>query len=242
MATPTKKLSAASPSGAPHKEIEVKLRVADLNALRRRLKKLGARVTVSEIAAKDGRVHEWNTLYDTPQGGFARHGQLLRIREESAAGARLGDAPSRCVLTYKGPAEESAPSTRHKVREEIEADIPDPAPMARILEALGLRGWFHYEKFRTTFAFPAKAAWAKGLLVELDETPAGDFIELEGPAEAIDRAAKELSYSRSDYITKSYLALHLENCILQGKTVTQQAPGVVTGIPDMVFSERKKSR
>jgi adenylate cyclase, class 2 len=250
MATPTKKFSAASgaaSSASPsHKEIEIKLRVPDVNALRRKLKKLGARVIASEAAAKDGRVHEWNTLYDTPQGGFARHGQLLRIREESAGSAgptlNTGKREARCVLTYKGPAEQSAPASRHKVREEIEADISDPAPMARILEALGLRGWFHYEKFRTTFSFPAKAAWAKGLLIELDETPSGDFIELEGPAEAIDRAAKELGYSEADYITKSYLALHIEICAKQGKTIAQLAPGVVTGIPDMVFPEGKKSR
>lgn len=248
MATPSRKPGASAASAqsvAPaHKEIEVKLRVADATALRKKLKKLGLKPVPSPIATKDGRVREWNTLYDTPQGGFARHGQLLRIRQESASAGASSAKDSRSVLTYKGPAEQSAnaQSLRHKVREEIEAGVTDPKAMEHILMALGLRGWFHYEKFRTTFAFPSKTAWAKGLLVELDETPVGNFLELEGPAEAIDRAAKELGYSHADYITKSYLALHIEQCQKQGKAIAQPAPGVVTGIPDMIFENEKKSR
>ena len=38
----------------------------------------------------------------------------------------------------------------------------------------------------------------RGLLIELDETPIGAFVELEGPAEAIDRAATELGFGKSD--------------------------------------------
>ena len=64
---------------------------------------------------------------------------------------------------------------------------------------------------------PGSAKWAKDLLIELDETPLGTFLELEGPAEAIDRAAQELGYSRKDYIAKSYLALYLEECRRRGE-------------------------
>ncbi len=255
-----------SSNAAPHKEVEIKLRVTDVASFRRKLKKLNARIMPREVAAKDGRVHELNTLYDTPQGGFARHGQLLRIRVESAgtvartasstklAAGKRPAARMRAILTYKGPAESAIasppaaatghnrPSPHHKTREEIEAEILDPAAMAKVLHALGLRGWFHYEKFRTTYQLPAKKSWAKDLLIELDETPIGAFIELEGPSEAIDRAARELGYSRHDYVTKSYLALHIESCQRQGKTISQLAPGIVSGIPDMVFSHEKKSR
>jgi len=55
-----------------------------------------------------------------------------------------------------------------------------------------MSGWFRYEKYRTTFRLPDSNAWANGLLIELDETPIGTFVELEGPAAAIDRAAEEL--------------------------------------------------
>ena len=108
--------------------------------------------------------------------------------------------------------------------------------MRGILEALGLRGWFRYEKYRTTFALPIAKKWAVGLHVELDETPIGVYLELEGPPNAIDHAAHELGFSRADYITKNYLLLHVENCRRNGVSVSQLAPGVVSGIPDMVFA------
>jgi len=89
---------------------------------------------------------------------------------------------------------------RHKVREELEAEVGDPKNLARIFEALGMAGWFRYEKYRTTFRLPTSKSWAKGLLIELDETPIGTFVELEGPADAIDRAASELGFSKRDYV------------------------------------------
>ena len=64
---------------------------------------------------------------------------------------------------------------------------------------------------------PGSTKWAKDLVIELDETPLGTFLELEGPAEAIDRVAHELGYSKKDYIVKSYLALYLEDCRRRGE-------------------------
>jgi adenylate cyclase class 2 len=78
-------------------------------------------------------------------------------------------------------------------------------------------GWFRYEKYRTTYKVDKSQRWAEGLLIELDETPVGTFVELEGPGEAIDRAARELGFSRRDYITKSYLAVYVEECRRQGQ-------------------------
>jgi adenylate cyclase class 2 len=215
------------------KEIEVKLRMRDASSARKMLTKIGAKPVRHPPAGKDGRLHELNTLFDTPQGGFARHGQLLRLRVESpAAGGKK--AATRAILTYKGPAEGPAKS-RFKVREENEVIVADAEAMHRILESLGLRGWFRYEKFRTTYALPASSRWAAGLHLDLDETPVGVFLELEGPPSAIDRAAKELGFSPVNYITKDYLFLHIEKCRKDGIAMAQLAPGVVSGIPDMLF-------
>lgn len=101
---------------------------------------------------------------------------------------------------------------RHKVREEIEVEVANAEILTKIFEGLGMRGWFRYEKYRTTFALPSASRWARDLLIELDETPMGTFVELEGPAEAIDRAARELGYSPRDYVLKNYLALYAEEC------------------------------
>jgi adenylate cyclase, class 2 len=204
-------------------ETEIKLRIRDAKAFKRTLKRLGAR----SMGEGSGRVHEWNVIFDTPDGGLAKHGQLLRIRTETAeAKPKKGKAISaqRVLLTFKRPlvvGKAGSGSARenhhHKVREEIELEVADASALARIFEGLGMRGWFQYEKYRTTFRLPPSQSWAKGLLIELDETPIGTFAELEGPPTAIDRAAEELGHSHRDYILKSYLALYVEECRRRGQ-------------------------
>jgi adenylate cyclase class 2 len=205
------------------RETEIKLRIEDRKALMRALKRLAARPR----DAKRARVHESNLIFDTPEGGLAKHGQLLRIRTETTADCKRrakGRAETRTMLTFKSPPEELAigdartsGDRRHKVREEIETALADGETIRRIFEGLGLRAWFRYEKYRTTYMLPGKHTWAKGLLIELDETPIGTFVELEGPGEAIDRAARELGYSARDYVVKNYLVLYLEECKRAGK-------------------------
>jgi len=218
-------------------EVEIKLAIADKKALGRALKRLGAKPK----DAKCPRVHETNLLFDTPDGGLAKHGQLLRIRRETPAEGKKattkGKESWRTLLTFKSPPEELAigeakpgGDRRYKVREEIETVLTDGVAVQRIFEGLGLRGWFRYEKYRTTYVLPGKHGWAKGLLIEVDETPIGTFVELEGPGEAIDRAAKELGFSRKDYVLKNYLVLYLDECRRKGEQPTH-----------MVFEERNRS-
>jgi adenylate cyclase class 2 len=205
------------------RETEIKLKIKDEKAFRRVLKKLGA----LSLGAGIGRVHEENVIFDTPQGGLAKHGQLLRIRietPEARGKTKKGLAKQRVVLTFKRPI--AKPTTGdgsqashglHKVREEIEVEVSEAAKLTEIFEGLGMSGWFRYEKYRTTFQLPASKSWARGLLIELDETPIGIFVELEGPATAIDRAADELGYSKRDYVSKNYLVLYMEECRRKGE-------------------------
>ena len=216
------------------RETEIKLKVDDVRAFHRALKRMGARLAGPGSA----RVHEENVIFDTPQGGLAKHGQLLRIRTETPEVRRKSRAtglPQRIVLTFKQPpahpAGEGTESAHHglyKVRDEIELEVTDAGNLTKIFEGLGMRGWFRYEKYRTTYRMPASKVWAQGLLIELDETPIGTFVELEGPAPAIDRAAEELGYSKQDYILKNYLRLYMEDCRRRGEQPR-----------DMVFSNRK---
>jgi adenylate cyclase, class 2 len=204
------------------KETEIKLKISDLPTFHRALKRMGARLASPGAS----RVHEENVIFDTPQGGLAKHGQLLRIRTETpqARGKSKNSRPNqRVILTFKQPmieqatAETRSPSDgSYKVREEIEVEVAEAGNLAKIFEGLRLGGWFRYEKYRTTFRLPASKAWARGLLIELDETPIGTFVELEGPAAAIDRAAGELGFSKRDYILKNYLRLYMEDCRCKG--------------------------
>jgi adenylate cyclase, class 2 len=213
-------------------EIEIKLRVPDVAALRSRLKHLRAR----EITP---RTYESNTLYDTPRHDLRRRGQLIRIRIEqpvSSFGKIRLKENATALLTYKGPSSTSSTikpgrnskiRTHFKIKDEAEVAVTGSGELASILRALGLRPTFRYEKFRTTYALPG----VRGLKIELDETPVGTYLELEGPFAAIDRAAHLLGYARNDYMTDTYGSLYLAACRRRGRR-----PG------NMLFPTTKKLR
>ena len=55
------------------------------------------------------------------------------------------------------------------------------------------------------------------LHVMFDETPIGNFIELEGEEDAIALAVKLLGVRPEDYVLESYLALQAAHCAREGK-------------------------
>lgn len=166
-------------------ETEVKLRASEGVA------EAKARIEALGVAVKTPRQLESDTLYDTASASLRKGDQILRVRMRG----------SRCTLTYKGPAERST----YKSREEIESDIEDPAAFVKILTALGYAPVFRYEKYRTTYADGSG-------LITLDETPIGDFLELEGEGDWIDAVAAKLGHSSKDYVTASYSRLYREYC------------------------------
>ncbi|MGA2375247.1 MAG: class IV adenylate cyclase [Candidatus Sulfotelmatobacter sp.] len=165
-----------------NREIEIKFRVADLRALARRLRAAGFRLLTP-------RTHEMNTLYDLP-------GEVLRTRKELL---RLRKYGSEWTMTHKA----GKKAGRHSSRVELETSVGDGEQMGLILRALGYSPSFRYEKFR--------AEWTDGRgQVVVDETPIGNFCEIEGAPRWIDATAKKLGVAATDYITKNYAGLFLE--------------------------------
>ncbi len=161
------------------KEVEVKFRIADLKALTRALKRCGFRVITRST-------HEMNSLYDLPGQKLRQRGELLRLRKYG----------SQWVLTHKS----KGLTGRHKVRIEHETVVEDGAQMDAILRRLGYLPTFRYEKYR--------AQWSDGAgHIVIDETPIGNFGEIEGPARWIDRTAAELGIAKADYLTQTYADL-----------------------------------
>jgi adenylate cyclase class 2 len=214
------------------RETEIKLRITDLPGFRRALSKLGA-------ARAGGRVHEFNILFDTATKSLKKREQLLRIRTESfATKAHRAKGKSQtedATLTFKGPVGKRGRGgergSGHKVREELELGVSDREALASIFHGLGMQPWFRYEKFRTKYRLQKARRWAKDLVIDLDETPIGTFVELEGPAGAIDRAAKALGFAKRDYIVANYFVLYREECRRRGRKWG-----------DMLFAKRKRRR
>jgi adenylate cyclase class 2 len=164
------------------REIEIKFRVSDVRGLSRKLRAAGFRVVTP-------RTHEMNTLYDLPGEVLRARKELLRIRKYGA----------EWTITHKSHGKKG----RHSSRLELETRVNDGKMMDAILRGLGYAPTFRYEKFR--------AEWADGKgKVVVDETPIGNFCEIEGPSRWIDATAKKLGVTPADYITKNYATLFLD--------------------------------
>ena len=171
-------------------EVEVKIAVPDLAGVSAKLSFLGFEVVSS-------RKFESNTIWDTRDLSLRASGEIVRLRE-------YGDHK---VITYKGPAQPG----KHKQREELESGLTSLVPLERIFARLGLTSSFRYEKYRTEFE--------RGGTVTLDETPIGNFIELEGEPQWIDQTANELGFPESRYLTGSYATLYADHCAALGVPV-----------------------
>ena len=91
-----------------------------------------------------------------------------------------------------------------KVREEIETAIGDADTFVLLLERLGFQIWFQYEKYREEYA-------GDDVIVAVDETPVGTFVELEGGEAAIEAWTVALGRSPDDYVLDSYRGLFMQH-------------------------------
>lgn len=161
-------------------EQEVKFYLRDLKALEDRLIALGATL-------KQTRTREVNLRFDTPGRALSSSFQVLRLRKDQ-----------RVRLTYKGA---SDPAREVSAREELEVEVSDLETARSILEALGYEVMVIYEKYRAVYILD-------GAEVSLDETPLGDFCEIEGlDTENIRRCASRLGLNWETKSILSYLAL-----------------------------------
>jgi adenylate cyclase class 2 len=136
-----------------------------------------------------------DSLLDTADGRLRDARSALRVRLE----------PGAVLLTYKGPVQASA----MKLREEIETTAADAEALTAILSRLGFQVWFRYEKYREEFA--------KGdVILAIDETPLGTFVEIEGSEEGVHACAAAVGRAPSDYLLDSYRSLFVAECRRRG--------------------------
>ncbi len=161
-------------------ESEIKLRVGRLDEACGALARLGAeRVRARHL--------EDNVLFDDASGSLAGAGCLLRVRRTPKGG----------LLTYKGPRRDREGV---KTRREVETTVGDADALQAIVEALGFRRVFRYQKYREVYRW-------NDVEIVVDDTPIGSFLEIEGTLPGIHEAAAALGYAPADYIRDSYVAL-----------------------------------
>jgi adenylate cyclase class 2 len=170
-------------------ETEIKLRFDSPEAALRCLEGLGGRLIQQ-------REFEDNMVYDRDIDPLKSAGKLLRLRRSGKT----------ALLTFKAPV---AGDHRHKVRQEEETVVEDPDAVEALLEGLGFRPIYRYQKYRTLFE-------VGDLHVCLDETPLGCYVELEGPPDQIDRAAEAMGMPRDRYVLETYRELQEKHALEHG--------------------------
>jgi adenylate cyclase class 2 len=165
-------------------EREVKLSFPSATEARTALLAAGASASLPRRLQDDA-------LYDTSEESLRKKGCIVRIRIE-----RWPDGRETTTLTLKGPVQPGP----MKIREEHETRVEAGAALMQVLEVLGLRPWFRYQKYREEFSAP-------GLIVAIDETPVGVFLELEGNESSIRSMTSALGRSSDDFILDSYYRL-----------------------------------
>ena len=161
-------------------ETEVKLRLASPEAAREALARAGATLLRP-------RHFEDNVLFDDAAGSLSATGGVLRLRT----------SPHANVLTFKGPRQVVEGM---KSREERQTLVEEPEQIRVILGRLGYRPVFRYQKYRESWIHLGQA-------IEIDETPIGTFLEIEGDPEGIRAVTAELGHQASEYISESYVDL-----------------------------------
>lgn len=179
-------------------EREVKLRFGSVEEARDAVTSAGA------APLRCRRLQE-DALLDDNAETLRKRCCALRVRVESG----------RSLVTFKGPVQVSP----MKLREEIETVIGDGETMLRCFEQLGYGVWFRYQKYREEYAL-------SDVIVAIDETPVGVFVEIEGDEHGIIEATRALGRTPDDFVLDSYRSLFMEHRRAHGLPAT-----------DMLFDE-----
>ena len=173
-------------------EREIKLRFRDAAEAREAILAAGA-------TPLRGRRLQEDYLLDSKDDQLRRRRCVLRVRLECG----------KTLLTFKGPVQ----SSPMKLREEAETVVADGLMLLHVLEELGFRVWFRYEKYREEFAH-------EDVTVAIDETPVGTFVEIEGSEDGIHHMAASLARKPDDFVTDSYRGLYVKHCESNGLPLT----------------------
>ena len=161
-------------------EIEVKFPLSNRAVLLRKLQDIGGTRVYAET-------FEDNIVLDR-RGELKTKGALLRVR-------KFG---KYSLVTYKGP---MSLEGGIKSREEVQTGVESFELAIQLLDSLGFKPVFRYQKFREVWRI-------KEVEVVLDRTPIGEYFEIEGPMELIRTISADLGMNMDQAIRQSYADLY----------------------------------
>lgn len=171
-------MSENHPNSKPNVERELKFSLGEMNALRERLGELEAeRLSTSQL--------EDNWLLDR-DSEMQRTGCVLRLRNDGQG----------AVVTFKGP-----PTFEGgvKIRTEHESRVDSLEKMQNLFESLGYLPVRRYQKMREEWRLG-------GVIIALDHTPIGDFVEFEGVG--AETVARRCGFPEEEAEQRNYLGIY----------------------------------
>lgn len=158
-------------------EIEVKFKILDLQVLEEKVKAVGGKELHKNIFQQSVRV-------DTPEELLRQKGVFLRVR-----------SGEKKTMTVKSRIPGS--DKKFKEREELEIEISDVELAEKMLFTLGFTQKWIMEKYRTEYEL-------MGTILALDHLPFGDYLEIEGEKDSIEKVVKILELEKQERIISTY--------------------------------------
>ena len=163
------------------KEIEIKFRLDNPDAIRDKIKKIGAKFIK--------KVFEENFRFDNAKNEIQSKNHLLRLRKDDVV---------RLTFKDKRKYSQNINGRNLQVAEEIEVEISDFRKMKIILERLGFKIFSRYQKEREIWHY-------QNCEVLIDKLPyLGYFLEIEAPAQDIEKLTELLGLNIQNGIINSY--------------------------------------
>jgi len=170
-------------------EVELKVRVPDLDPIRKRLLALNAEFC--------GKAHEHDIYYNAPHRDFGKTDEAVRVRYTN----------DHAVVTYKGP---KIKKFGLKAREELNFSVESGEVFETMLDRLGFTKTLEVNKLRENYRL-GRASIALDQVEELGTFAEIEIIaedERENPTAMIEKIAKEIGANGTPLL-ESYLELVL---------------------------------
>jgi adenylate cyclase class IV len=175
-------------------EIEIKIKLADKEKVKQKLLSFGWKMK-NVVFQQEYRITDVGN-------SLGEKGIFPRVRKEG----------EKSVFTIKvkpdGKVNENDKNVRYFKRLEYDIEVEDAKKMAEILSIIGLTEQRILEKYREIWINEEE----KELSIVIDSLKFGDYMELEGSEDKIDRMVEKLELANEERITLAYWRVYRKYC------------------------------
>ena len=176
-------------------EIEIKIRLKDKKAIQKKLLELGWQIKELRFQ-RDTRVIQ-------PTHSTVYKNVFPRVREDSN-GSKIFTVKVKNDIIKDS-------DKKYFERDEYELEIEEPSTMLKIFYILGFTDQRVLEKYRQFWIFNGS-----NIDLVIDSVPFGDYLEIEGNKDEINKIVNELELQDEPRVTNAYFVEYANYCVANG--------------------------